>query len=99
MKERVICEITVVPIGTATPQVSSFVASVIDVLREAKDIEYQITAMGTIVQGPLDKVMELSVQMHEVPFAHGAQRVLTTLKIDDRRDRMGSMEEKVREIS
>ena len=33
--------------------------------------------------------------MHEVPFANGAARVSTTLTIDDRRDKQGTMEQKL----
>jgi len=40
-------------------------------------------------------VLELAGQMHQVPFSLGAQRVLTHIKIDDRRDRLQTMEEKV----
>ena len=52
--------------------------------------------MGTVVQGKLDRVLELARQMHEVPFGLGAARVLTTISIDDRRDRALSIEGKVR---
>lgn len=33
--------------------------------------------------------------MHEVPFQQGAVRVTTLLKIDDRRDKKGTMEQKI----
>ena len=54
--------------------------------------------MGTIIQGPLDRIFELAQKMHEVPFSMGAQRVSTTLYIDDRRDKLGSMEGKVKSV-
>ena len=95
MKEKVIVELTVVPLGTASPSVSRYVAACLEPLKNAKDVRYQITPMGTVVEGPLERVMELAIKMHEVPFTKGAQRVVTTIKIDDRRDRMPSMEDKV----
>ncbi len=99
MKEKVIAEIAVVPLGTETPEVGSYVARCISILKEAKDIKYQVTAMGTILEGPLSRVMELAQEMHEVPFATGAKRVVTTIKLDDRRDKLATIESKVRAVS
>ena len=95
MKERVIVELSIVPLGTATPSLSRYVAACLEPLKKATDVRYQITPMGTVVEGPLERVMELAIKMHEVPFSMGAQRVLTHIKIDDRRDRMPRMEDKV----
>jgi len=36
--------------------------------------------------------------MHEAPFAQGAKRVLTTIKIDDRRDKPITIESKVEAV-
>ena len=37
--------------------------------------------------------------MHEVPFAMGAKRVITTIKIDDRRDKSMTIDSKVKAVS
>ena len=95
MKEKVIVELSVVPLGTTSPSVSRYVAACLEPLKNAHDVRFQITPMGTVVEGPLERVMELAVKMHEIPFGLGAQRVVTTIKIDDRRDRMPRMEDKV----
>ncbi len=99
MKEKVIAEIAVIPLGTETPDVGTYVARCISILKEAKDINYQVTAMGTILEGSLSRVMELTQEMHEIPFAMGARRVVTTLKIDDRRDKLATIESKMRAVS
>jgi uncharacterized protein YqgV (UPF0045/DUF77 family) len=39
------------------------------------------------------------LKMHEVPFEAGALRVVTTIKIDDRRDKEASAKEKVKAVS
>jgi uncharacterized protein (TIGR00106 family) len=98
MKEQSIAEIHVVPLGTATTSLSRYVAAVMEILKEAKDIKYQLTAMGTIIQGPLERIFEVAQKMHEVPFTMGVQRVATTLYIDDRRDKLGSIEGKVKSV-
>jgi uncharacterized protein YqgV (UPF0045/DUF77 family) len=38
------------------------------------------------------------MKMHEVPFKKGAPRVLTTLRIDDRRDKKGTIEGKKKAV-
>ena len=99
MKDSVIAELKVVPLGTQTASLSKYVAAVIDVVRQAKGITYQITPMSTIVQGPLSRVLELAQEMHEVPFQMGANRVSTSISIDDRRDKLITMESKVKAVS
>ncbi|MCL0060758.1 MTH1187 family thiamine-binding protein [Dehalococcoidia bacterium] len=98
MKEQVIAELHVVPLGTETASLSHYVAACLNVLKEAEDITYRLTAMGTIVQGPLDRILELAREMHEVPFTMGAKRVATTIYIDDRRDKLISIEGKIKAV-
>ncbi len=98
MKEPVIAEITIVPLGTATTSLSHYVASCLDTVKQAQDISYQLTAMGTIIQGPLERILKLTQKMHEVPFAMGAKRVVTTINIDDRRDKPTTIEGKVNAV-
>jgi uncharacterized protein (TIGR00106 family) len=99
MGKQVIAEIKVVPLGTASASVSYYVARCLDIAKQAKDVEYQLTAMGTILQGPLGRVLELAQEMHEVPFTMGIKRVLTTINIDDRRDKPATMESKVSAVN
>ncbi|MBC9783051.1 MTH1187 family thiamine-binding protein [Heliobacterium chlorum] len=91
----VIAEVTVVPLGTGSPSLSRYVAACHRVLQQAQGIRYQLTPMNTIIEGELDKVLEVIRQMHEVPFGEGAQRVSTSIRIDDRRDKTLTMEGKV----
>ncbi len=99
MKEQVIAEVHVVPLGTETTSLSHYVAACLDTLKQAQDISYQLTAMGTIIQGPLERILELVQKMHEVPFAMGAKRVATTISIDDRRDKLATIDSKVRAVN
>ena len=99
MKEQVIAEIHIFPFGTATTSLSRYIAACIDIVRQAQGITYQITAMGTIIQGPLERVLELAQKMHEVPFAMGVKRVVTSINIDDRRDKLITIESKVKAVS
>lgn len=98
MKEQIIVQISVLPMGTSSPGVSHYIAACLEVLKRTQDVHYQLTAMGTLIQGPVERVLELVQQMHEAPFNMGAKRVLTTITIDDRRDRLQTMEEKVEAV-
>jgi len=90
-----VVEVSIVPIGTKTPSISKHVARALRVLREEKDIKYELTAMGTIIEGDLEKVLKVVKKMHEVTFAEGIVRVLTTIRIDDRRDKTLSIDGKI----
>lgn len=99
MKEQVIAEIVVVPIGTETPDVGKYVKGCLGVVKQAKDVIYTLTAMSTIIQGPLDRILKIYREMHEVPLGMGSQRVLSTLKIDDRRDRTATIDSKIKSVT
>jgi uncharacterized protein (TIGR00106 family) len=98
MDNSVIAEIKILPFGTETVGVSHILADCVNVLEKATDISYQVTPMATIVQGPLDRILELVKEMHELPFSQGIQRVVTTITIDDRRDKQITMEGKVKAV-
>jgi uncharacterized protein (TIGR00106 family) len=90
-----IAEVSVVPLGTKTPSVSQYVARAVKVLEQEKCIKYEMTAMGTIIEGDLNGILAAVKKMHEGTFGEGVDRVLTTVKIDDRRDKAQGMKEKV----
>jgi uncharacterized protein (TIGR00106 family) len=90
-----IAEISVVPLGTKTPSVSQYVARAVKVLEREKDMRYEITAMGTIIEGDLDSILAVVKKMHEGAFGEGVARVITIIEIDDRRDKAQGMKEKV----
>ncbi len=90
-----IAEISIVPLGTKTPSVSQYVARAVKVLERERDMKYEITAMGTIIEGDLDRILVVVRKMHEEVFDEGVARVLTTIKIDDRRDKTRGMKDKV----
>lgn len=83
---NVIVDIHITPLGTATPSVSQYVAAAEAVLAQYPNIQRRINPMTTTLEGDLDEVLAAIRQMHEAPFAQGALRVSTTLRIDDRRD-------------
>jgi uncharacterized protein (TIGR00106 family) len=93
-----IAEISVVPLGTKSASVSQYVARAVKVLEGEKDIKYELTAMGTIVEGDLGRILALAKKMHEEVFKEGVTRVLTTVRIDERRDKAQGIKEKVNSL-
>jgi len=90
-----VVEISVAPLGTAQPGVSEYVAGCVAIVA-ASGLNYQLTPMGTIIEGDLDQIFPVLRKMVESPFERGAVRVSSLIKIDDRRDdRQHTMSEKI----
>jgi uncharacterized protein (TIGR00106 family) len=92
-----ILEISVVPIGTKDASLSSYVADCIRILKKRK-VHYELTSMGTNIEGDLKDLIKIAMEMHQIPFKKGARRVLTSLKIDDRKDKKGTLSGKKRAV-
>ena len=92
---RVIAEVSFSPLGTPTPSLREYVAAAIAVLADHPEVTYQLNPMGTVIEGERRDVINVVEEMNEAVFAAGALRVGTTLKIDERRDKLTSMAHKV----
>jgi uncharacterized protein (TIGR00106 family) len=76
-----IVEFSVVPVGRGE-ELAGLVAKIIDIV-DTCGLPYQLTAMGTIVEGEWDDVFELIKECHR-KMRQDASRVLTHITIDDR---------------
>ena len=88
---------SIVPIGKET-SLSTQVAEVLTIVSES-GISYRLHAMGTILEGTWASVLEVVKKMHESVFDDQIQRVVTTIRIDDRRDRESSVERKIQSVT
>lgn len=93
-----VVEVTIAPMGTGSPSISKYVAACHKVLEQEKGLKYQLTPMATIIEGDLDQILTVIRKMHEVPFQEGAPRVSTIIRVDDRRDKMLTMEGKIKAV-
>lgn len=93
-----IAEVTIIPIGTGSTSLSAYVADLQRVLQKQPGIKYTLTSMSTIIEGELADIWSAIAALHETPFHSGAQRVSTSIKIDDRRDKASSSEQKLRSV-
>ncbi len=90
-------EISVIPIGTSSSSIGDYIAGVVATCSKAK-VKYRLTDMGTIIEGKPADLFKLAQKLHETPFKKGIKRVLTTLSIDDRRDKKVKLEDKVNSV-
>lgn len=94
-----IMEISVVPVGTGSPSISDYVARAVKLLEVRRGLRYELTAMGTIVEAErVEELLEVALELHKSVFERGAVRVLTSIKIDERRDKALTMGGKVRSV-
>ncbi|MGC8936872.1 MAG: MTH1187 family thiamine-binding protein [Candidatus Methanomethylicaceae archaeon] len=94
----IILEFSVVPVGTGSTSVSEYVAKACKVI-ESSGARYMITPMGTVIEADsVEKALDIVRKVHEAVFEAGAKRVITTIKIDDRRDKERRMEDKVEKL-
>ena len=80
-----IMQLTIIPLGTQTPSVGQYVAEIQQALRK-EGVRHELTDMGTIIEGETEELLTLAARLHGLPFAHGVQRVVTQLTLDERRD-------------
>jgi uncharacterized protein (TIGR00106 family) len=93
-----IIDISIVPVGTGKPSVSDYVAGAVRILKNEPGIKYELTAMNTIIEGDLEKLLSLAQRMHRSALDAGAKRVVTTLRIDERRDKPITIESKIKAV-
>lgn len=93
-----IVAVSVVPIGTESTSVSSYVAGAEKILRDDGRVAFQTGPMFTTLEGNLGDCLDVVRKMHESLFTAGAKRVSTLVKIDDRRDREATMDSKMQSL-
>lgn len=92
-----IVAVSMAPAGVGT-SLSHYVAAAERVLRDDGRVQFRLDPMFTTIEGELPVIFELILKMQEAMYALGAQRVGTVIKIDDRRDKIVDMDDKVRSV-
>ncbi len=94
-----VAEISVLPLGTGEPTVREYVRDVYRVI-QASGLRHELTAMGTLVEGRVEDLFDLARRVHEACFdaASGTTRVVTSLRLDERRGEPLTLSGKVRGV-
>lgn len=85
-------EFSIVPVGKGA-SVGNDIAKVIKIV-ENSGLPYKLNPMGTVVEGKWDELMALVKRCHRTVLREG-ERVITTIKIDDRKGRSNMIEKKI----
>jgi uncharacterized protein (TIGR00106 family) len=92
-----IVAVSIAPVGEGV-SVGPWVAEALRVARAQDRVRVELGPMFTTLEGDLADVFDLIRAMQEAVFAHGARRVSTVIKVDERRDREVRSEDKVRAV-
>ena len=90
--------LTIIPLGTDSPSVVEYVADIQKALEKA-GFPYELTDMGTIIEGNTGDLLKLAAQLAEMPFSKGVNRVSTQISLDDRRDKKVSLGDKTASVA
>lgn len=90
---KVIADLCIVPLGVGV-SVSKYVAACEEILTQ-HNLNIQLHAYGTNIEGEWDQVMLAIKRCHEVVHEMGAPRITSTLKFGTRTDRDQSMQDKI----
>ena len=93
-----VVELTLVPIGTQKTSCSPYVAAAYDAVKDNDKVEIRLNPMGTVLEGDIDELFACVRKMQEAVFEAGAERVYSVVKIDDRRDKKASLDQKVNSV-
>ena len=91
-------DLTVISLGRPDASATAYVAEIQRRLARQDRVRYVMHAMGTSLEGETAEVLALVGELHAVPFELGAPRVYTVLKLDERRDREQTLEDKVESV-
>jgi uncharacterized protein (TIGR00106 family) len=91
-------DLTVIALGRPDASASAYIAEIQRRLAAQDKVGYRMHAMGTSLEGPTADVLALVGELHAVPFELGVPRVYTVLKLDERRDREQTLDDKVASV-
>lgn len=93
----IISQLSIAPIGKDV-SVSKYVKKVIEVIKK-HDVKFETNAMATVIETRgLETLFKIVQEAHMTMVNSGAERVITDLKIDDRRDKNATMKSKFKAI-
>ena len=93
----ILSQLSIAPVGVGV-SLSKYVKIVLDVLRE-NNIKFETNDMATVIETKdLDTLFDVVKKAHVAVLNMGAKRVITELKIDDRRDKDIKLGTKVKSL-
>lgn len=91
-------DLTILALGRPDPSAGAYIAEIQRHLAAQDRVRYLMHAMGTSLEGSTADILAVVGELHAVPFAMGIPRVYTVLKLDERRDKEQTLEDKVASV-
>ncbi len=91
-----IVEFSIIPIDKEGKSLSEYIAKTINIIKKS-GLQYELHAMGTLVEGDAEEVFELIKKCH-LNMTRFSDRVSTSIKIDDRKGATGRLKGKVASV-
>jgi uncharacterized protein (TIGR00106 family) len=91
-------DLTVIALGRPDASASEYIAEIQRRLGAQDRVRFQMHAMGTSLEGSTEDILAVVGELHAVPFEMGVPRVYTVLKLDERRDKEQTLDDKVRSV-
>jgi len=90
----IIAQLSIAPVGKEV-SVSKYVKLVLETLKK-EQVKFETNAMSTVIETEdLKTLFDVVEKAHNTVLAAGADRVITELKIDDRRDKDATITSKL----
>jgi uncharacterized protein (TIGR00106 family) len=95
----VIAEISLVPLTKGKLSMSDEIAGAFEAIKKTKGLKVTLTGMGTQVESPnLKTILDAVEAAHEAVTKVGASRIISTVRIDQRLDKMHTLEDRVKVV-
>jgi uncharacterized protein (TIGR00106 family) len=91
-------DLTVIGLGGEGASASTYIAEIQRRLAAQNAVRFRLHAMGTSLEGSAEDILRTVGELHAVPFELGLPRVYTILKLDERRDREQTLDDKVTSV-
>ncbi len=91
-------DLTVLALGRPEVSATEYITEIQRRLAGQDRVRYRMHAMGTSLEGSTEDILAVVGELHALPFDQGIPRVYTVLKLDERRDREQTLEDKVASV-
>ena len=92
-------DLSVIGLGRSDPSTSEYIAEMQRRLAAQDRVGYRMHAMGTSLEGSTEDILAVVAELHRVPFDLGLPRTYSVLKLDERRDKEQTLDDKVRSVT
>lgn len=94
----IIAQLIISPVGENV-SLSKYVKTAIGIIKK-HDVKFDVNAMSTVIEAEsIDELFSIVSDAHEEFVNMGIKRIMTDLKIDDRRDKNATINSKIKAVT